>query len=41
VRTVSKRSMSFAIGLLYGTCQSILSDKLNVRQIAAKFILGC
>jgi hypothetical protein len=27
----------FAMGLSYGTCQRILSDKLNMRQIAAKF----
>ena len=26
------------VGLLYGTCQRILSDELNMRRIAAKFV---
>jgi hypothetical protein len=32
--------MTFAalLGLLYGTCQCILSDKLNMMRIAAKFV---
>ena len=35
-----RRSMTFAtlLGLLYGTCQCILSDKLNMMRIAAKFV---
>jgi hypothetical protein len=26
------------VGLSYGTCQSILSDELNIRKIAANFV---